>query len=105
MRTFRMVRVGLVGSILAGALASLATFGSGASADTLPLPLPLPTTTTSTSTTTPLFVNWADLLPTLTDAYDPTSTNDCVAGRPTSVDITIREMTRRFDPLGQSCND
>src|SRR5215472_7501733 len=80
MRAFRMVRVGLVGSILAGALAGLATFGSGASADTLSL-LPT-TTTTSTPTTTPLFVNWADLLPTLTDAYDPTSTNDCVAGRP-----------------------
>jgi uncharacterized protein DUF5995 len=103
MTAFRMVRVGLVGSILAGALAGLATSGSGASADTLSL---LTTTTTSTtSTTTPLFVNWADVLPTLTDAYDPTSTNDCVAGRSNCVDITIREMERRFDPLGQACND
>jgi hypothetical protein len=52
----------------------------------------------------PPFLNWAQLLPSLTDTYDPNSANDCVAGRPHCVDATIREMYRRFDPLGQSCN-
>ena len=51
----------------------------------------------------PIFVNWAALLPSLTDAFDPNSANDCVAGRPHCVDVTIKEMERRFDPLGQSC--
>jgi hypothetical protein len=52
----------------------------------------------------PIFLNWAALLPSLTDAYDPNSANDCVAGRPNCVDITIAEMERRFDPLAQSCD-
>lgn len=52
----------------------------------------------------PLFVDWTSLLPTLTDTYEPTSANDCVAGRSTCLDKTIREMQRRFDPLAQACN-
>lgn len=52
----------------------------------------------------PPFLNWSDLLPTLTDAYDPNSANDCVAGRPSCVLATIAEMQRRFTPLGQSCD-
>src|SRR2546429_2085777 len=52
----------------------------------------------------PPYVPWASLLPSLTDAYDSNSANDCVAGRPNCVDITIREMERRFRPLGQRCN-
>jgi hypothetical protein len=49
-------------------------------------------------------VTWSKLLPSLTDQYDPNSDNDCTAGRPNCVDITIREMQRRFAPLGQSCD-
>jgi len=52
----------------------------------------------------PIFVNWAALLPSLTDAFDPNSANDCVAGRPKCVDITIREMERRFASQGQACD-
>lgn len=52
----------------------------------------------------PLYVDWTSLLPSWTDAYDPNSTNDCVAGRSNCVDITIREMQRRFDNLGQVCD-
>src|SRR3954447_16625923 len=52
----------------------------------------------------PLFVDWTSALPTLSDAYDPGSDNDCAAGRSKCIDITLREMQRRFDPLGQSCN-
>lgn len=55
--------------------------------------------------TDPVFIDWTSALPSLTDAYDPSSDNDCAAGRPNCIDITIREMKRRFDPLGQSCND
>lgn len=96
------VRVGLVVTMLSGGLGLLATTTNPAGADLLS---GLTTTTSSTPTTTPLYVDWSSLLPSLTDTYDPTSTNDCVAGRPRCVDITIREMERRFDPLGTSCSD
>jgi hypothetical protein len=52
----------------------------------------------------PTFVDWSSLLPSFTDTYDPSSENDCVAGKASCVDKTIREMQRRFDPLGQSCS-
>jgi Family of unknown function (DUF5995) len=52
----------------------------------------------------PIFVPWASLLPGLVDEYDPTSANDCVAGRPHCLDATIREMERRFQPLGTACD-
>jgi hypothetical protein len=92
----------LAATLVAGALGGWAMAASRAGASLLP-PL-LTTTSTSTSTTTPAFIDWVSLLPSLTDAYDPTSTNDCVAGRPRCVDVTIGEMTRRFDQLGQSCS-
>jgi hypothetical protein len=52
----------------------------------------------------PTFVDWTSLLPSFTDTYDPNSANDCVAGKPSCIDKTIREMQRRFDPLGQACS-
>jgi hypothetical protein len=52
----------------------------------------------------PIFIDWTSDLPSWTDAYDPNSANDCVAGKPTCIDKTIKEMQRRFDPLGQSCD-
>src|SRR4051794_8962795 len=52
----------------------------------------------------PLFVDWTSQLPSWSDQYDPNSANDCVAGKPSCIDKTIREMQRRFDPLGQSCD-
>src|SRR5947209_15277946 len=51
-----------------------------------------------------VLVDWSSLLPGLTDQYDPNSANDCVAGRVQCVDSTIREMTKRFDPLATSCD-
>jgi hypothetical protein len=50
------------------------------------------------------FVGWSALLPGLTLPYDPNSPNDCLAGRVQCVDQTIREMTRRFEPLASSCD-
>jgi hypothetical protein len=52
----------------------------------------------------PPFVDWPALLPGLTDEYDPSSENNCVAGRPTCITAVIREMERRFGPLGRSCH-
>lgn len=52
----------------------------------------------------PIFVDWSSLLPGLTDEYVPSSANDCVAGRPSCILAAIREMRRRFEPLGPSCD-
>jgi hypothetical protein len=52
----------------------------------------------------PPLVNWATLLPSLTTGYEPSSENDCKAGRTQCVDAVIREMTRRFDRLAQRCD-
>jgi len=82
------------------ALLATVSWGGSAGADTTSLP-----TTTTTTSGAPLLLNWATLLPSLTDAYDPNSANDCVAGRPNCVDVTIGEMERRFDPLAQTCDD
>jgi hypothetical protein len=62
------------------------------------------TTTTATTSLSSVLVDWSSLLPGLTDQYDPNSANDCVAGRVTCVDATIREMQRRFGPLATSCD-
>jgi hypothetical protein len=52
----------------------------------------------------PPYVGWSALLPGLTTEFDPSSENDCSAGRTKCVDAVIREMRRRFDPLAQSCD-
>jgi len=52
----------------------------------------------------PLFLDWASLLPGLVYEYVPNSANDCVAGRINCVNAVIREMERRFEPLGRSCD-
>jgi len=52
----------------------------------------------------PPFVGWTALLPALSIPYDATSPDDCVAGRTQCVDKTIREMTKRLDPLVSSCD-
>ena len=52
----------------------------------------------------PAFVDWTSLLPGLTTSYEPSSANDCAAGRSSCVKSTIREMQRRFDPMAQACD-
>jgi Family of unknown function (DUF5995) len=53
----------------------------------------------------PPFVGWSALLPGLSlPPYDAASSDDCVAGRIQCVDGTIREMTRRFERLADSCD-
>lgn len=50
------------------------------------------------------FVGWSALLPGLSLSYDPSSPDDCIAGRVQCVDRTVRDMTRRFDALASSCD-
>jgi len=52
----------------------------------------------------PPMVEWPALLPGVTTGFDPTSENDCVAGRTQCVDAVIREMERRFRPLADRCD-
>jgi hypothetical protein len=52
----------------------------------------------------PLFVDWSSLLPSFTTGYQPTSANDCVAGRPQCLKATLKEMRRRFEPLARACD-
>jgi hypothetical protein len=52
----------------------------------------------------PPFVGWTALLPGFTTEYQPSSENDCAAGRTHCVDAVIREMERRFDPLATACD-
>ena len=52
----------------------------------------------------PPYIGWSTLLPGLAMAYEPSSENDCTAGRVHCVDAVIREMRRRFDPLAAACD-
>jgi Family of unknown function (DUF5995) len=52
----------------------------------------------------PPFVGWSALLPGLSLRYDVTSPDDCIAGRVQCVDKTIRQMSRRLEPLAKSCD-
>ena len=52
----------------------------------------------------PPYVGWSALLPGMTMEFEPSSENDCTAGRTRCVDAVIREMQRRFEPLAESCD-
>ena len=56
------------------------------------------------ATEDPIYVDWTTSLPSATATYDPSSENDCISGKPSCIDKTIREMQRRFNPVGQSCD-
>jgi hypothetical protein len=51
-----------------------------------------------------LIANWPELLPGLTDTYDPNSANECTSGRIKCVDSVIKEMTKRIGPQANSCS-
>ena len=53
---------------------------------------------------TPMFVPWAELLPSFTSGFDPTSSNICKAGKVQCVESVIREMDRRVRPLDNACD-
>jgi hypothetical protein len=52
----------------------------------------------------PPLINWAGLLPGLTSTYEPSSGDECRAGRTRCLDAIIHEMGRRFRPLATSCS-
>lgn len=52
----------------------------------------------------PLFLGWTSLLASFTTGYDPSSSNECVAGKDSCIDKTIKEMERRFTPLADACD-
>jgi hypothetical protein len=53
----------------------------------------------------PPLVNWTSLLPALSNAgYEPSSGDECRAGRVSCVDTMIRRMTKRFEPLAERCD-
>ena len=52
----------------------------------------------------PPFVGWAAALPAITWQHDPSSADDCVAGRVSCVQRTIRTMERRYEPLAAGCD-
>jgi Family of unknown function (DUF5995) len=53
----------------------------------------------------PIFIAWPQLLPGLTDGYDPGSSNVCVSGKVGCIDALVREMERRYEPLRDTCSD
>jgi hypothetical protein len=59
---------------------------------------------TSSADEDPLLLPWSALLPGFTSGYEPSSENDCKAGRIRCVDSVIREMKRRVDPLDDACD-
>ena len=88
--------------LLVAALASLsvALAPSPASADLLGS-----TTTTVTSTSQSLITDWSSLLPGLAGPYTPNDPNNiCNAGNPQCVDSVAREMSKRLQPLSDSCS-
>ncbi|HST64716.1 MAG TPA: DUF5995 family protein [Mycobacteriales bacterium] len=53
----------------------------------------------------PVYIPWPQLLPGLTDGYDPGSSNVCVSGNVNCIDSLVREMQRRYEPLRDTCSD
>jgi hypothetical protein len=52
----------------------------------------------------PPYVDWTSILPSFTSAYEPSSANSCTSGKTLCVDAVIREMTKRFSPLADTCH-
>jgi hypothetical protein len=52
----------------------------------------------------PPMLNWSALLPGLSQGYEPSSADECLAGRTGCVDAVVRELRRRFDLLAANCD-
>jgi len=52
----------------------------------------------------PPFVGWTSVLPSIDWQFSADSADECVAGRISCVDKTVKEMEKRFDPLAASCS-
>jgi hypothetical protein len=78
-------RRGLIAALLGGALFAAPALAGPASADTM-------------------YVGWSGYLSGWTDTYEPSSSNDCVAGRPQCMKATLKELSRIFDSTGRACS-
>ena len=79
-------RRGLVAAILGAALFASPALAAPAQADTM-------------------YVGWSTYLGNgWTDQYDPSSSNDCVAGRPQCLNATLKVLSRIFDSNGKACS-
>ena len=53
---------------------------------------------------TTLYTPWSSMLPGWNDQYAPGSDNDCAAGRPSCLTVTLNEQLHIFTPNAQSCS-
>jgi hypothetical protein len=51
-----------------------------------------------------LITDWSTLLPSLAPQYDPNDPNLCNSGKPQCVDLVAKEMSKRLQPLADSCS-
>jgi hypothetical protein len=80
MQSFRLVLAGLA------AMASLLVGVRTAAADTT------------------LYTPWSSMLPGWNDQFDPGSDNDCAAGRPSCLTVTLNEQTHILNSTGPACS-
>lgn len=91
-------------------VAALAALGvafapSGASADVLSTTTSTVSNTTTVVTSGNLVTDWSSLLPGLADPYEADDpTNICNSGKPQCVQAVANEMTKRLQPLSDSCD-
>jgi hypothetical protein len=53
---------------------------------------------------TTLYTPWSSVLPGWNDQFAPGSDNDCAAGRPSCLTVTLNEQVHILTPNGQSCS-
>jgi hypothetical protein len=51
-----------------------------------------------------IYTPWSSMLPGWNDQFAPGSDNDCAAGRPSCLTVTLNEMVHILNPAGQSCS-
>jgi Family of unknown function (DUF5995) len=66
--------------------------------------LSLFTCSTASFASTTLYTPWSSVLPGWNDQFAPGSDNDCAAGRPSCLTVTLNEQLHIFTPNGQSCS-
>lgn len=69
----------------------------------LPITLALCWPAGPASAADPPFVGWTAALPAIAWQFEANSADDCVAGRITCVQKTIKQMQQRFDPAAKVC--
>jgi len=60
--------------------------------------------TTPAFADTTLYTPWSSVLPGWNDQFAPGSDNDCAAGRPSCLTVTLNEQLHIFTPAAQTCS-